>query len=36
MPGGALTIDWAPGELIRMSGAATYVFEGEVDLDALQ
>jgi diaminopimelate epimerase len=36
MPGGTLTIAWAPGEPIRMRGAATHVFEGELDLDALQ
>jgi diaminopimelate epimerase len=36
MPGGSLTIDWAPGEPIRMRGTATHVFEGELDLEALQ
>jgi diaminopimelate epimerase len=36
MPGGSLTIAWAPGEPIRMRGSATHVFEGELDLDALQ
>jgi len=36
MPGGALTIAWAPGQPIRMRGTATHVFEGELDLDALQ
>jgi len=35
MTGGSLTIGWAPGESIRMRGAATHVFEGELDLDAL-
>jgi diaminopimelate epimerase len=35
MPGGSLTIDWAPGQPIRMRGAATYVFKGEFDLEAL-
>ena len=35
MPGGSLTIAWAPGEQIRMRGAATHVFEGQLDLDAL-
>ncbi len=35
MPGGSLTIAWAPGEAIRMRGQATHVFEGELDLDAL-
>lgn len=36
MPGGALTIAWAPGEPVRMRGAAAFVFKGEIDLDALQ
>ena len=35
MPGGSLTIAWAPGESIRMRGSATHVFEGELDLEAL-
>lgn len=35
MPGGALTIGWAPGETIRMRGSATHVFSGDLDLDAL-
>jgi diaminopimelate epimerase len=35
MPGGALTIAWAPGEAIRMRGAATYVYQGEIDLEGL-
>ena len=30
LPGGTLTIDWAPGETIRMSGPATHVFTGEL------
>ena len=30
LPGGTLTIDWAPGGTIRMSGPATYVFTGEL------
>ncbi len=34
MPGGVLSIAWAPGEPIRMRGAATHVFEGELDLEA--
>jgi diaminopimelate epimerase len=33
MPGGSLTIAWAPGEPVRMRGAATYVFRGEIDLE---
>ena len=36
MPGGSLTISWAPGEQIRMRGSATHVFSGELDLEALQ
>ena len=36
MPGGSLTIAWAPGEPIRMRGSATHVFSGELDLEALQ
>ncbi|MEA3066203.1 MAG: diaminopimelate epimerase, partial [Sphingomonadales bacterium] len=32
LPGGALSIAWAPGGTIRMSGPATHVFEGEVAL----
>ena len=36
LPGGALSIDWAGGDAaIYMSGPATYVFEGEVDLEKL-
>ena len=35
MPGGSLTISWAPGEPVRMRGSATHVFEGELDLEAL-
>ena len=34
MPGGSLTIAWQPGEPIRMRGAATHVFTGEIDLEA--
>src|SRR3954452_1503860 len=36
MTGGSLTVSWSPGEPIRMRGAATLVFEGELDLEALQ
>jgi diaminopimelate epimerase len=36
MPGGSLTISWTPGEPIRMRGTATHVFEGDLDLEALQ
>jgi diaminopimelate epimerase len=32
LPGGALTISWAPGETIKMSGPGTLVFEGEIEL----
>ena len=30
MTGGSLTITWEPGEPVRMRGAATYVFEGNL------
>ena len=33
MRGGTLTISWTPGEPIRMQGAATHVFKGEIDLE---
>lgn len=36
MTGGSLVVDWAPGQPIRMRGGATHVFEGELDLEALQ
>jgi diaminopimelate epimerase len=36
MTGGSLTIEWAQGQPIRMRGAATHVFSGELDLEALQ
>jgi diaminopimelate epimerase len=36
MTGGSLTISWEPGQPILMRGAATHVFSGEIDLDALQ
>jgi diaminopimelate epimerase len=36
MPGGSLTISWEPGQPIRMCGAATHVFEGDLNLEALQ
>ena len=32
LPGGTLTIEWARGETIRMQGAATHVFTGEIEL----
>jgi diaminopimelate epimerase len=35
MTGGKLTIEWAPGEPIRMRGGATHVFSGEMDVDSL-
>ncbi len=31
LPGGDLTIAWAPGGTIRMTGPATHVFDGEAD-----
>ena len=36
MPGGELTIAWAPGEPVRMIGAATHVYRGEIDLGQFQ
>jgi diaminopimelate epimerase len=36
MPGGSLTVAWEPGQPILMHGGATHVFEGELDLEALQ
>ena len=36
MTGGSLTVEWTPGEPIRMRGRATHVFSGELDLEALQ
>jgi diaminopimelate epimerase len=36
MTGGSLTVCWAPGDPVRMRGATTHVFEGELDLGALQ
>jgi len=35
MPGGSLEIAWAPGEPVRMVGAATYVYRGEIELEGL-
>ncbi len=35
MDGGRLTVAWVPGEPIRMTGPATHVFSGEIDLEAL-
>jgi diaminopimelate epimerase len=34
MTGGSLTIDWAPGEPVRMRGSATHVFDGDFDMGA--
>lgn len=34
LPGGDLTIEWAPGQPIRMTGPAVHVFTGEIDLEA--
>ena len=36
MAGGALTIAWTAGQPIAMRGAATHVFTGEIDLEALR
>ncbi|SMF75992.1 diaminopimelate epimerase [Allosphingosinicella indica] len=35
LPGGALEIDWQPDGTIRMTGPATHVYEGEIDLETL-
>jgi diaminopimelate epimerase len=34
LPGGDLSIGWAPGDSIRMTGPATHVFTGEAELEA--
>jgi diaminopimelate epimerase len=34
LPGGELVIEWRPGGTIRMTGPATHVFSGELDLGA--
>ena len=36
MPGGSLTIAWEAGQPVRMRGSATHVFEGKLDLEAVQ
>jgi diaminopimelate epimerase len=36
MTGGSLTVSWRAGEPIRMRGAATHVFSGELDLEVLR
>ncbi len=36
MNGGSLLVSWAAGEPVRMRGAATHVFSGELDLETLQ
>jgi diaminopimelate epimerase len=36
MPGGDVTVSWEPGKQLRMRGAATHVFEGDLDLEALK
>jgi diaminopimelate epimerase len=33
LPGGKLSIDWAAGQPIMMTGSATYVFTGQIDWD---
>lgn len=35
LPGGELMIDWQPGGPIRMTGPATHVYDGTVDLDLM-
>jgi diaminopimelate epimerase len=34
LPGGALTVEWARGGTIRMTGPTAFVFDGEIDLGA--
>ena len=36
LPGGDLLIDWAPGSHVTMTGPAAHVFDGRLDLAALQ
>jgi diaminopimelate epimerase len=36
MPGGSLTIAWERGQPIKMRGSASHVFDGELELEALQ
>lgn len=36
LPGGRLSIEWNPGNSIRMTGPADHVFEGAIDLRALR
>lgn len=36
MKGGDVTVSWEPGQKLMMRGAATHVFEGDLDLEALQ
>lgn len=36
LPGGTLEIAWEPGGTIRMTGPATHVFTGEIDLERLR
>ena len=34
LPGGTLTIGWAPGEVVTMTGSATHVFTAEAELSS--
>lgn len=36
MRGGVVTVSWAPGESVLMTGPAETVYRGEIDLDALE
>ncbi|HEX7855742.1 MAG TPA: diaminopimelate epimerase [Sphingobium sp.] len=36
LPGGDLIIDWQPGGSIQMTGPATHVYDGAIDLDRLR
>ncbi len=35
LPGGALTVAWEPGGAVVLTGPATHVFDGTIDLEAL-
>lgn len=35
LPGGDLRVRWTPGGTIRMTGPATHVFTGDIDIEAL-
>ena len=35
MPGGTVTVTWEPGQQLRMRGATTHVFKGELEVENL-